>query len=323
VLEATLQTPPVPTGLAAMPGNAQVQLNWNAASGATSYNVKRSTTSGGPYTTIAGVAGTSFSNTNLTNGTTYFYVVSAVNANGESANSSQVSATPVAANFTLSANPTSSSINRGSSGTSTITITRTGGFNASVAFTASGMPPGVTASFNPPSTTGASSTITLSASSTATLGPASITVTGSGGGLTRTILINLAVNEPAGGTGGLTITPVINASGPWFNEEALRLSNTANITALSITIMIQRTAGISFNGQYNTVGGLILQSNSSTSTTITYQFNLAPGQTLWPNTNWTFAAQMGGTGTVHPTAGDTWVVSYTTDGVTYSQTGHF
>ena len=39
------------------------------------------------------------------NGTTYFYVVSAFNANGESANSSQVSATPIAANFTLSANP--------------------------------------------------------------------------------------------------------------------------------------------------------------------------------------------------------------------------
>ena len=72
-------------------------LSWNASSGATSYNVKRSTTSGGPYTTIAtGVTSTSFTNTGLTNGTTYFFVVSAVNASGESGNSNQASATPTA-----------------------------------------------------------------------------------------------------------------------------------------------------------------------------------------------------------------------------------
>src|SRR5215510_11585123 len=88
--------PPAPTGLAATAGNAQVSLSWNASSGATSYNVKRSTTSGGPYTTIAtGVTSTSFTNTGLTNGTTFFFVVSAVNATGESGNSNQASATPV------------------------------------------------------------------------------------------------------------------------------------------------------------------------------------------------------------------------------------
>src|SRR5499427_11097758 len=69
--------PPAPTGLVATAGNAQVSLSWNASSGATSYNVKRSTTSGGPYTTIAsGVTSTSFTNTGLTNGTTFFFVVS-------------------------------------------------------------------------------------------------------------------------------------------------------------------------------------------------------------------------------------------------------
>jgi len=93
-----LSLPPAPTNLMATAGNAQVSLNWNASSGATSYNVKRSTTSGGPYTTVAtGVTSTSFTNTGLTNGTTYFFVVSAVNSAGESGNSNQASATPLAA----------------------------------------------------------------------------------------------------------------------------------------------------------------------------------------------------------------------------------
>lgn len=90
--------PSTPTGLTAAGVVAQVNLSWNAASLATGYNVKRSTTSGGPYSTIApNVAGTSYSDTAVTGGTTYYYVVSAVNSAGESPNSTQASATPIAA----------------------------------------------------------------------------------------------------------------------------------------------------------------------------------------------------------------------------------
>ena len=71
-------------------------LSWSASSGATSYNVKRSTTNGGPYTTIASPTTTNYTDTGLTNGTTYYYMVSAVNTSGESANSGQVSAIPTA-----------------------------------------------------------------------------------------------------------------------------------------------------------------------------------------------------------------------------------
>jgi len=88
--------PAAPTGLAASAGNAQVTLSWTASSGATSYNVKQAAVSGGPYTTIGTTAGTSFTSTGLTNGTPYYFVVSAVNSSGESANSSQATATPVA-----------------------------------------------------------------------------------------------------------------------------------------------------------------------------------------------------------------------------------
>jgi fibronectin type 3 domain-containing protein len=93
---APAQAPAAPTGLMATPANAQVSLAWTASTGATSYNVKRSTTTGGPYTKISSPAATNFTDTNLTNGTTYFYVASAVNAAGESVNSAQASATPVA-----------------------------------------------------------------------------------------------------------------------------------------------------------------------------------------------------------------------------------
>jgi len=88
--------PSAPTGLVATAGNAQVDLAWNASSNATSYNVKRATVSGGPYATIRSQAGTSFTDTAVINGTTYYYVVTASNAAGESAASAQASAMPEA-----------------------------------------------------------------------------------------------------------------------------------------------------------------------------------------------------------------------------------
>ena len=70
-------------------------LAWSGSNGATSYNVLRSTTNGSGYTLIAsGVTSTSYTNTRLTNGDTYYYVVQAVDAGGPSADSNQASATP-------------------------------------------------------------------------------------------------------------------------------------------------------------------------------------------------------------------------------------
>lgn len=93
----TTPPPGIPSGLTATGGNTKVDLNWTAVSGATSYNVKRSTTAGGPYTPIAtNVTGTTYTDTAVINGTTYYYIVTAVNAVGESANSNEASATPAA-----------------------------------------------------------------------------------------------------------------------------------------------------------------------------------------------------------------------------------
>jgi len=92
----TIVTPPAtPSGLAATAGNAQVSLSWAASSGATSYNIYRSTTAGGEGTTaIATSSTTSYTNTGLTNGTIYYYKVAAVNTAGTSGQSAEVNATP-------------------------------------------------------------------------------------------------------------------------------------------------------------------------------------------------------------------------------------
>jgi hypothetical protein len=90
--------PAAPANVAATAGSGQVTVTWTASAGATSYNVFRATTPGGEGTTPyrTGITGTSLTDTGLTNGTRYYYQVSAVNSAGQSGKSSEVSATPVA-----------------------------------------------------------------------------------------------------------------------------------------------------------------------------------------------------------------------------------
>jgi cellulose 1,4-beta-cellobiosidase len=187
--------------------------------------VKRSTTNGGPYSNVAANnSSTSYTNTGLTNGTTYYYVVTALNASGESPVSLQVSGTPAAT---------------------------------------------------------------------------------------------------GGDTGGVTVTKAVTSASPWFNEIQVRLANTSPITAMTVTVNVARTPGVTYSGMYNTVGGQITQANSSTTSTVTYTWTLNAGQQLGASTSRTFAAQMGGNGTAHATTGDTYTVNYTVGGVARTQTGSF
>jgi subtilisin family serine protease len=97
IIKPVASTPAAPTGLAATASAGSVKLTWNAAAGATSYVVKRSATVGGPYTTVATVTTTAYTDSTVSNGTQYFYVVAAVSSGGTSLNSIEVSATPQAA----------------------------------------------------------------------------------------------------------------------------------------------------------------------------------------------------------------------------------
>jgi hypothetical protein len=104
--------------------------------------------------------------------------------------------------FTIGASPSSVTVNQGSNGTSTITITSLNGFNSATTLSASGLPSGVTAAFatnpvTPPANGSATSTLTLTASSSATTGTATVTITGTSGSTTHTTTINLTVNTSA------------------------------------------------------------------------------------------------------------------------------
>jgi fibronectin type 3 domain-containing protein len=88
--------PAAPTGLTATAGNTSVSLRWGASAGATSYSIYRGTTAGGESATAVGTsAAANFTDTGLTNGTTYYYRVKATNTAGTSGNSNESSATPV------------------------------------------------------------------------------------------------------------------------------------------------------------------------------------------------------------------------------------
>ena len=175
-------------------------------------------------------------------------------------------------------------------------------------------------SASPTSGTGNGS-FTLSATANTATTARTGTVTVSGGGFTRTIAVTQAGTAPP--TGTVTATGLVTSSSGWFSEEQVRLNNTANITALTVTISVQRTAGVNASGQYNTVGGQIAQSSSCTTTVCTYVYTLNSGQTLTPANGRSFAAQMSGNGTVHPTAGDLFSATGTAGGASFNVQGHF
>jgi hypothetical protein len=133
----------------------------------------------------------------------------------------------------------------------------------------------------------------------------------------------VALTVTGGGGGTVTATPVVSANSPWFNELQLRLANTGTLTALTVTIVVQRTPGVGYSGQYNTVGGQMTQANSSTTAAITYTFTLSAGQTLPASTSRTFAVQTSGNGSLHPTSGDTYTVAYTSGGQSFTTSGTF
>jgi hypothetical protein len=162
-----------------------------------------------------------------------------------------------APDFVLSASPSTLSIAQGAGGNSSISVTPLNGFNGVVSLSASGLPSGVTAAFNPTDTSTTSS-LTFSAAGTAATGTFTVTITGVSGNLTHTATIALTVTSPV-------TTPV-----------QVNLSSVFNIST-----------GIATDGQSFTGGGLdgrgFAYSGNLLGTTRTFggvQFNLGPARAL-------------------------------------------
>lgn len=92
--------PYAPSGLTATGGVNQISLAWNAASGATNYNLYRSAESGFQSATpvVTGITGTNYTDLSLNNGTTYYYRVAGVNASGVSGFAPEAQATTTGVN---------------------------------------------------------------------------------------------------------------------------------------------------------------------------------------------------------------------------------
>src|SRR5262249_37747197 len=96
--------------------------------------------------------------------------------------------------FTLSATPASLTVQHGNRGSYTVTVSRTGGFTGAGALSVSGLPPGVTGTFNPSSGTGTGATPNLNASGNAQRRTVTLTITGtSPGAATKTTTVSLTI----------------------------------------------------------------------------------------------------------------------------------
>ena len=149
-------------------------------------------------TSITG-AGTSTMTMSVASSTapgTYTITVTGTSGSIRETTTVSLTVTGTSPNFTISASPTSLTIDPGNSGHSTITTTISGGFDSAVSLSASGQPSRVTVSFSPssiPAPGSGSSTMTVTVNRRARAGTYPITVKGTGGGLNHTTTVTLTI----------------------------------------------------------------------------------------------------------------------------------
>ena len=254
-------------------------------------------------------------------------------------------ASAAAPGYTLAAAPNTLSVVRGNTVPSTITVNPTGGFTGSVSLAASGLPSGVTASFNPTSTTG-TSTLTLTASGSATTGPATVTITGTSGSLVQTTTINLTVTFPTNftlssspgslsvaqgnsvpttitvsPTGGFTGSVSLAASGlPSGVTASFNPTSTTGTSTLTLTASGSATTGPATVTITGTSGSLVQAATINLTVTLPANFTLSssPGSVSVTQGN-----SVPNTITVNPTGGFTGSVSLAASGLPSGVTASF
>src|SRR5256886_7256041 len=178
----------------------------------------------------------------------------------------------VAANdFSISVSPNSAAVNPGTSATATVSTASTAGTAQTVSLSASGLPAGAAASFNPTSvTSGGSSTLTVSTATSTPAGTFPITITGTGSSATHTTTFTLTVN----GTGsGLTLV----STDPFTNTTSQHATEVEPDTLASGTTIVSSSQV----GRFNDGGGSDISFNTSTDGGTTWVHGMLPGITVF------------------------------------------
>jgi uncharacterized protein (DUF1800 family)/fibronectin type 3 domain-containing protein len=273
---------PVATATA---GNATVTVSWAAVSGATTYNVYRATTAGGQGNTplATGIAGTSFTNNGLTNGTTYFYRVTAVASGSESARSNEVSATPTA--------PLAAPVATATAGNTTVTVswaavTGATSYNVYRGTTAGGQG-------NTPLATGITGT--------------SFTNTGLTNGTTYFYRVTaVASGNESARSNEVSATPAVALAAPVATATAGNTTVTVSWAAVSGATTYNVYRATTSGGQGNTPLATGITGTSFTNTGLTngttyfYQVTAVAGGTQSPRSAEVSATPVGGTSSASP-----------------------
>jgi hypothetical protein len=141
---------------------------------------------------------------------------------------------------------------------------------------------------------------------------------------TTTVLATTTTSTTLPPSNGVTATPTSTNSDYYSGQETLTLANTHSITALTITIKVQQTTGVSYNSEGNSfAGGSVTQSSTTSGGVIKYLTTLNSGQTISAGSSVSVYAQFSGTGVARVTTADTWTITSTSNGIVSTISGHF
>lgn len=140
---------------------------------------------------------------------------------------------------------------------------------------------------------------------------------------TTTTATTTTTTTPPGN--GVTAAPASDNYNNYGGQERLAFSDKFSITAMTVTINVVQTTGVTFNSQSNSFpGGDLNQTFTTSGGIITYSFVLGGGQVIPAGySNGIVYAQFGGTGSPHSMSGDTWSVTSTSNGIVSNLTGTF
>jgi general secretion pathway protein G len=177
---------------------------------------------------------------------------------------------------------------------------------------------------NPTTTTTPAAPVTsttTAAPATTTTTAAPVTTTTTAAPATTSTVAPATTTTTAVSNGVSVQASVAGGTNPGWGENDLALTTTKSMTALTITVVVAKTPGVSYNSQWTTFpGNKITGSTTTDSTSVRYTWTSSGAI---PSGSYTIGAAYNGTGTPRATTGDTWTVVSTAGGVTTTLTGTF